>query len=42
VSIGGGSSGGSTGFDPNKKLLLAWPSGPTYLDNFQYGTRVGA
>ncbi|CAE6411361.1 unnamed protein product [Rhizoctonia solani] len=42
VSIGGGSSGGSTGFDPNKKLLLAWPSGPTYLDNFQYGTRVAA
>ncbi|KAH7344889.1 glycosyl hydrolase catalytic core-domain-containing protein [Rhizoctonia solani] len=39
VSTGGGSS--STGLDPNKKLLLAWPNGPTDLDKFQYGTRVG-
>ncbi|KAF8679582.1 Flavodoxin-like fold [Rhizoctonia solani] len=41
VSIGGGSSGGSTGLDPNKKLLLAWTSGPTDLEKFAYGSRVG-
>ncbi|CAE6408215.1 hypothetical protein ACGC1H_001613 [Rhizoctonia solani] len=41
VSTGGGSSGGSTGLDPSKKLLLAWTSGPTNLEKFGYGTRVG-
>lgn len=33
VSTGGGSTSG-------KKLLLAWPNGPTNLDKFQYGTNV--
>ncbi|CAE6399955.1 unnamed protein product [Rhizoctonia solani] len=37
VSIGSG----STGLDPNKKLLLAWTNGPTNLEKFAYGTRVG-
>ncbi|CAE6447705.1 unnamed protein product [Rhizoctonia solani] len=32
VSTGGGNT--------NKKLLLAWPNGPTNLDKFQYGTNV--
>ncbi|CAE6440757.1 unnamed protein product [Rhizoctonia solani] len=41
VSTGGGSSSGNTGLDPNKKLLLAWTSGPTNLEKFGYGTRVG-
>ncbi|KAG8691022.1 hypothetical protein FRC11_007432 [Ceratobasidium sp. 423] len=41
VSVGGGSSGGSTGLDPNKKLLLAWANGPTDLEKYAYGTRVG-
>lgn len=36
VSTGGGSSGLNSG----KKLLLAWPNGPTNLDKFQYGTNV--
>ncbi|CAE6405461.1 unnamed protein product [Rhizoctonia solani] len=41
VSTGGGSSSGSTGLNPNKKLLLAWTSGPTNLEKVAYGTRVG-
>ncbi|CAE6521142.1 unnamed protein product [Rhizoctonia solani] len=40
TSVSTGSSG-STGLDPNKKLLLAWPNGPTDLEKYQYGTRVG-
>ena len=39
VSSGGGSGGGAN-LDPGKKLLLAWPNGPTDLEKFT-GKRVG-
>ncbi|KAJ1311325.1 hypothetical protein OPQ81_009820 [Rhizoctonia solani] len=41
ISVGGGSSSGNTGLDPNKKLLLAWANGPIDLEKYAYGTRVG-